>query len=96
MLFSSVGDGHCEDVSCVVSILVALGFAVPFILMLSTCTIVGSVVGLTSEQYTSSKGHKNNVSRNNLCGSYIYLTMNLKSLSSFFEICKTSTVKPAT
>ena len=59
VLSSSVGDGCFEDVCSVVSILAVLGFAVILILMTSASTIAGWVVGLTSEQYTSSKGHKN-------------------------------------
>ena len=56
MLFIWVGSGGCfVEVSCVVFIPAVLGLAVVcFILMLSTAK--GCVVGLTSEQCTSSKG----------------------------------------
>ena len=41
MLVISVDDGDCEDVSCVVSILVVLAFVVVFILMTSTFGVAG-------------------------------------------------------
>lgn len=61
MLFGWVGDGFFVEVSCSVSILAVIRSAVVgFILMLSTAK--GCVVGLTSEQCTSSKGKKKIIS----------------------------------
>ena len=70
-----VNDGCCEDVTCVVSVLVVLGFAVVFVLVLITSDVAGGVVVVTLEQCTSSKEHKKysyNSSRNILSVNYIY------------------------